>query len=78
MLGLVRFGFLLPFLKERVIVAKMPATNAKILLVPFNQKIAHPYPIEEQEYVLRMAVQSVIKFEKFDFGVRLIKIIMPN
>ena len=78
MLGLVWFEFLFPFLKERVIVAKMPATDAKLLLVPFNQKIAHPYPIKEQEYVLRMVVQGVIKFEEFDSGVSLIKLIMPN
>ena len=64
---------LFPFLKERVIAAKMPAKNAKSLFVPSNQKTAHPYPIKGKLYVRRMVARGVIEVGKLDSQVSLMK-----
>ena len=71
-------SILFPFLKERVIAAKMPAKNAKSLFVPSNQKTAHPYPIKGKLYLRRMVAWGVIKVDEFNSGVSLIELINLN
>ena len=69
---------LFPFLKERVLAAKMPAKNAKSLFVPSNQKTAHTYRIKGKLYGRRMVAREVIKVGEFNSGVGLIELIKPN
>ena len=67
-----------PFLKERVIAAKMPAKNAKSLFVPSNQKTVHLYPIKGKLYVPKIDAREVIKVSEFNSGVDLIELVKVN
>ena len=64
---------LFPFLKERVIAAKMPAKNAKSLFVPSNQKTVPRCPQKIQWQSPKRVAQEVIEVGKLDSQVSLMK-----